>query len=139
MGFKVKKLIKKLIKNIFINSNYPRQPPSPKINAFGAPCQSRSFKILQQVTGTMGDDSDDNYEETKAMADETPMQEQRAIFSRPLEHSDMNENQLRRLQLSENDRALMNRVKQQGNFFKFLVYEYFMTKNVNCSSKKLLT
>lgn len=49
------------------------------------------------------------------MMDDAPMQEQRAIFSRPLEHSDMNESQLRRMQLSDNDRALMNRVKQQGN------------------------
>lgn len=48
------------------------------------------------------------------MADDTPMQQQNPIFSRPLEAKDMNENQLRRLQLSENDRAFMNRVKQQG-------------------------
>lgn len=49
------------------------------------------------------------------MLDDTPMQEQRAIFSRPLEAKDMNETQMRRLQLSENDQAFMNRVKQQGN------------------------
>ena len=87
------------------------------MNAFGAPNQSRSFKILQQVTGTTEEDSDDsnNNNESKAMMDDTPMQEQRAIFSRPLESSDMNESQFRRMQLSENDRALMNRVKQQGN------------------------
>lgn len=88
------------------------------MNAFGAPNQSRSFKILQQVTGTTEEDSEDsnnNNNESKAMMDDTPMQEQRAIFSRPLETSDMNESQLRRMQLSENDRVLMNRVKQQGN------------------------
>lgn len=65
----------------------------------------------------MGDDSDDNNnDDNRAMMDDAPMQEQRAIYSRPLEHSDMNETQLRRLQLSENDRAFMNRVKQQGKF-----------------------
>lgn len=85
------------------------------MNPFGAPSQSRSFKILQQVTNTLGDDSDDNNSESKQMLDDTPMQEQRPIFSRPLETKDMNETQMKRLQLSENDRAFMNRVKQQGN------------------------
>lgn len=34
----------------------------------------------------------------------------------------MNENQLRKLQLSENDRALMNRVKNQGKLFNYIIF-----------------
>lgn len=97
-----------------LSSNPRQQPPSPRINAFGAPSQSRSFKILQQVTNTLGDESDDSNNDSKLLMDDTPMQEQRPIFSRPLEQSDMNETQMKRMQLSENDRAFMNRVKQQG-------------------------
>jgi hypothetical protein len=81
----------------------------------GPPNQSRSFKILQHVTNTFGDESDENEAEQR-MLDNEPMQEQRALFSRPLGPEEMNENQLRRLQLSENDRAFMNRVKTQGDY-----------------------
>lgn len=66
------------------------------------------------MTNTFGEDSDDGSNESKQMMDDTPMQEQRAIYSRPLEAKDMNESQMKRTQLSENDRAFMNRVKQQG-------------------------
>lgn len=66
----------------------------------------------------MGDDSDDNNTESKPKNksddDEAPMQEQKPIFSRPLGPNDMNESQLKRLQLSDSDRAFMNRVKAQG-------------------------
>ena len=62
----------------------------------------------------MGDDSDDGNNDSKQFLDDAPMQEQKPLFSRPLEAKDMNENQLRRMQLSEDDRAFMNRVKQQG-------------------------
>jgi hypothetical protein len=100
----------------------PRSPPSPRVNV-GGPTQSRSFKILQQVTGTMGDESDDNSNESKPKSntddDEESMQEQRPIFSRPLGPNDMNESQLKRLQLSDNDRAFMNRVKNQGKCFSY--------------------
>lgn len=69
----------------------------------------------------MGDDSDDNSNESKPKIskedDEESMQEQRPIFSRALGPNDMNESQLKRLQLSENDRAFMNRVKNQGKCF----------------------
>lgn len=104
--------------NIYFNSDPRGGPPSPRMNALGAPTQSRSFKILQQVTGTLGDDdSDDNSNESKPKEDDGPMQEQRAIFSRPLGPQDMNESQLRRLQLSDNDRAFMSRIKNQGRAF----------------------
>jgi len=94
----------------------PNVPPSPRINPLGFPNQSRSFRILQQVTGTEGatDDSDETGNE-RSEAEEEAMQEQRPLYSRPLGPSDMNETQMRRLQMSENDRAFMNRVKQQGN------------------------
>ena len=66
----------------------------------------------------MGDESDDNSNESKPKNnsddDEESMQEQRPIFSRALGPNDMNESQLKRMQLSENDRAFMNRVKTQG-------------------------
>lgn len=93
----------------------PRSTPSPRINAMGAPTQSRSFKILQQVTNTFGEESDDNEVEQQRI-DQEPMQEQKALYSRPLGPDEMNENQMRRLQLSENDRAFMNRVKTQGDY-----------------------
>lgn len=93
----------------------PRSPPSPRMNALGPPNQSRSFKILQQVTNTFGNDSDDNEIEQQRI-DQEPMQEQRPLYSRPLGPDEMNESQMRRLQLSENDRAFMNRVKTQGDY-----------------------
>ena len=102
------------IKLIVISFNSdPRSPISPRINAFGAPNQSRSFKMLQQVTNTFGNDSDDS-EVEQQRADNEPMQEQQPLYSRPLGPDEMNENQMRRLQLSGDDRAFMNRVKNQG-------------------------
>lgn len=86
---------------------------SPRVNAFGPPNQSRSFKILQQVTNTFGQDSDDSEVEQQRV-DSEPMQEQQPLYSRPLGPEEMNENQMRRLQLTDNDRAFMNRVKNQG-------------------------
>jgi hypothetical protein len=102
----------------------PRSPNSPRVVAgFGAPTQSRSFKILQQVTNTINDDSDDSNESKPKNKheddDDAPMQEQTPIFSRPLGPSDMTESQLRRLQMSDNDRAFMNRIKTQGRLSDF--------------------
>lgn len=82
----------------------------------GPPNQSRSFKILQQVTNTFGNDSSDENEGEQQQIDNEPMREQQPLFSRPLGPDEMNENQMRRLQLSENDRAFMNRVKNQGDY-----------------------
>lgn len=90
----------------------------------GPPNQSRSFKILQHVTNTFGEDSDDNEAEQRRI-DNEPMQEQRALFSRPLETEDLNENQMRRLQLSESDRAFMNRVKTQGDYHMHYTAQFF--------------
>jgi hypothetical protein len=81
----------------------------------GPPNQSRSFKILQHVTNTFDDESDENEIEHQRI-DNEPMQEQQALFSRPLRLDDVNENQMRRLQMSESDRAFMNRVKNQGDY-----------------------
>lgn len=102
----------KHLKEFSIHSD-PRSTPSPRMNPFGPPNQSRSFKILQQVTNTFGEDSDDNEAEQQRM-DNEPMQEQQPLFSRPLGPDEMNETQMRRLQLSDNDRSFMNRVKNQG-------------------------
>ena len=44
------------------------------------------------------------------------MQEQIPLFSRPLGPDEVNETQMKRLQLSENDRAFMSRVKSQGDY-----------------------
>ncbi|KAL7044433.1 hypothetical protein ACKWTF_001911 [Chironomus riparius] len=111
--------------NTIVIQSDPRSPASPRVIA-GGPTQSRSFKILQQVTGTLGDESDDNSNESKLKnnkdddEESMPMQEQRPIFSRPLGPNDMNESQLKRMQLSENDRAFMNRVKTQVDEEVFL-------------------
>jgi hypothetical protein len=75
------------------------------------PNQSRSFRVLQKITDTQADDENGTQNEP---VDDQPPQLQQAQFSRPLQYTDMNENQLRRLQLNEHDRALMNRVKNQG-------------------------
>lgn len=81
----------------------------------GPPNQSRSFKILQHVTNTFDEESDENETEQRKI-DNEPMQEQRPLYSRPLGPDEMNDTQMRRLQLSENDRAFMNRVKTQGDY-----------------------
>ena len=94
-------------------SSDPRSPPSPRMNPFGPPNQSRSFKMLQQVTNTFGEDSEENEMEQQRI-DNEPMMEQQALFSRPLGPDEMNDSQVRRLQMSESDRAFMNRVKTQG-------------------------
>lgn len=86
------------------------------MTAGGPPNQSRSFKILQQVTNTFGNDSDDSEVEQQRI-DQLPMQEQKPLFSRPLGPDEMNESQMRRMQLSESDRAFMSRVKAQGEYF----------------------
>lgn len=104
----------KLISHFLINSD-PRSPPSPRMNAFGPPNQSRSFKILQQVTNTFGNESDENEAEQQRV-DHEPMREQLPLYSRPLGPDEMNESQMRRMQLSDNDRAFMNRVKTQGEY-----------------------
>lgn len=94
----------------------------------GPPNQSRSFKILQHVTNTFGEEDEEENEEEQRRIDNEPMQEQRALFSRPLGPDEMNENQMRRLQLSENDRAFMNRVKNQGDYLKLT---FNSTNNLN--------
>lgn len=65
------------------------------------------------MTNTFGEDSDEGEVEQQRI-DHEPMREQLPLYSRPLGPDEMNENQMRRLQLSENDRAFMNRVKNQG-------------------------
>jgi hypothetical protein len=52
--------------NTTVIQSDPRNPASPRVIA-GGPTQSRSFKILQQVTGTLGDESDDNSNENEAV------------------------------------------------------------------------
>lgn len=85
------------------------------MTAGGPPNQSRSFKILQQVTNTFGHDSEESEVEQQRI-DQEPMREQQALFSRPLGPDEMNEGQMRRMQLSENDRAFMSRGKNQGEY-----------------------
>lgn len=77
------------------------------------PNQSKSFRILQKITDTFADTPDQENDE--------PAVEVQAHYSKPLGPSDMNENQLKKLQLSltENDRAFMNRVKNQGKTIFF--------------------
>jgi hypothetical protein len=83
------------------------------MNAGGPPNQSRSFKILQHVTNTFGEDDEDAEVEQQRM-DREPMREQLPLYSQTM-IDDVNDAQMKRLQLSENDRAFMSRVKNQGN------------------------
>jgi hypothetical protein len=77
----------------------PVTPGTPNANMYGPPNQSRSFKMLQAVTNTMEEDSDESEIEQRRV-DHQPMVEQNAIFSRPL----------------DNDRNFTNNVKAQGKF-----------------------
>jgi hypothetical protein len=52
---------------------------------FGPPNQSRSFRMLQAVTNTLGEESDESEAEQRRI-DQQPMVEQNAIFSRPLDN-----------------------------------------------------
>jgi hypothetical protein len=79
----------------------------------GTPNQSRSFRVLQKITDTQGNDDVDN-NNANSQQEEQPSLLQQPHYARPLGPGDMNETQLRRLQLNEHDRALMNRVKNQG-------------------------
>lgn len=67
------------------------------------------------MTNTFGNDSDESEVEQQRI-DQQPMQEQRPLFSRPLGPDEMTDTQFRRMQLSESDRAFMNRVKTQGEY-----------------------
>lgn len=73
------------------------------------PNQSKSFRVLQKITDTMKDEPLEVY-------DDQPAELQQPHYARPLGPADMNENQLRKLNMSESDRAFMNRVKSDGNF-----------------------
>jgi hypothetical protein len=71
--------------------------------------------VLQKITDTLVDQGDEGDDGTRnEPLDEQPAQLQQPQYSRPLQYTDMNETQLRRLQLNEHDKALMNRVKNQG-------------------------
>lgn len=67
------------------------------------PNQSKSFRILQKITDTI--DMLDNADEDQ------PSEMKQPHFSRQME---ANADQMRKLQLSDHDRAFMNSVKNQG-------------------------
>lgn len=69
------------------------------------------------MTDTCGDENNkfNNNEEMLAKRDDSSVI-QNPLFSRPLVQDDLNENQLKRMQLSDNDRTVLSRVKNQGNF-----------------------
>ncbi|XP_035905698.1 uncharacterized protein LOC118509335 isoform X3 [Anopheles stephensi] len=98
-------------------------------NGNSAPNQSRSFRVLQQITDTLdeaeaeknGKDQSGSSQPTVAdQTDGTKPQQQQQSYGRSVagptnaaQQQDMAEGQLRRLQLSNEDKALMNRVKNQ--------------------------
>lgn len=78
-------------------------------NGNNAPNQSRSFRVLQQITDTMEDaESRSNPSTPKPPADQQQQQPQQQSGN-----VDGAESQLRRMQLNKDDKALMNRVKNQ--------------------------
>lgn len=79
----------------------PRSSSNPQVcnGSTGAPNQSRSFRVLQQITDTMEG------------AEPKPATPKPTAQDHPAEA----EGQLRRMQLSNDDKALMNRVKSQGS------------------------
>lgn len=75
----------------------PRSSNNPQVcNGSTTPNQSRSFRVLQQITDTMDQEGQEAKPATPKPGDEA-------------------EGQLRRMQLSNDDKALMNRVKSQGS------------------------
>lgn len=80
------------------NHNWTQQPSTPS--------QSKSFKVLQKITDT---------EKANPIDDSNQVAElQQPHYSRPLGPADMNENQLRKLNLNEHDRNLMKQLKNDG-------------------------
>lgn len=93
---------------LFLFASDPRSPPTQTPPPqWAVPNQSKSFRILQKMTDTIADGQ-------TSEEDTGPAELQQPHYSRPLGPADMNENQLRKLQLTDNDRILMNRVKNQG-------------------------
>lgn len=78
----------------------PRSSSNPQVcnGSTGAPNQSRSFRVLQQITDTM-EDAEPKPATPKPSGDQSSAEA---------------EGQMRRMQLSNDDKALMNRVKSQG-------------------------
>ncbi|XP_039442875.1 protein piccolo-like isoform X3 [Culex pipiens pallens] len=80
----------------------PRSSNNPQVcNGSTTPNQSRSFRVLQQITDTMDQEGQEAKPATPKPGDEA-------------------EGQLRRMQLSNDDKALMNRVKSQVDGEVFL-------------------
>lgn len=84
------------------HQNWNQSPQTPN--------QSKSFKVLQKITDTEKD-KQLPIEDTNQVAEL-----QQPHYSRPLEPADMNEKQLRKLNLSEHDRNFMKQVKHDGKF-----------------------
>ncbi|XP_052892515.1 uncharacterized protein LOC128300483 [Anopheles moucheti] len=92
-------------------------------NGNSAPNQSRSFRVLQQITDTLDEaEAEMNAKEPAnsqpSVADQPDGSKQQpygrsAGAGNATQQQDMAEGQLRRLQLSNEDKALMNRVKNQ--------------------------
>lgn len=89
----------------------PRSHNNPQAwNGSGAPNQSRSFRVLQQITDTMEDPESKSQPSTPKPTPNEQQQQQQQQSNSNVEGAD---GQLRRLQLSKDDKALMNRVKHQ--------------------------
>lgn len=84
--------------NLLSNSD-PRSLERQTSWGNSSPNQSKSFRVLQKIT--------DHDTETANM----PAELQGPQYSKPLGPADMNENQLRKLQLNENE---MRRLKNNG-------------------------
>lgn len=77
------------------------------------------------MTDTCGNDDNkvSNNDQMQSERDDNSVI-QNPLFSRPLGPDDINENQMKRMQLSENDRAVIGRVKAQGNFIDHVHKSY---------------
>ncbi|XP_062546023.1 uncharacterized protein LOC134212309 isoform X3 [Armigeres subalbatus] len=84
----------------------PRSHNNPQAwNGNSAPNQSRSFRVLQHITDTMEDAESRSNPSTPKPSSEQQIGN----------HVEGAESQLRSMQLSKDDKALMNRVKNQGS------------------------
>uniref|UniRef100_A0A182NT52 Uncharacterized protein n=1 Tax=Anopheles dirus TaxID=7168 RepID=A0A182NT52_9DIPT len=89
-------------------------------NGNSAPNQSRSFRVLQQITDTLDEaEAERNAkEQSNSSTEQTDGSKQQssgraAGATTPAQQQELPDGQLRRLQLSNEDKALMNRVKTQ--------------------------
>lgn len=107
IAFKSKGFFSNTFAYTFSDPRSPDAQPQRQWNQQpSTPNQSKSFKVLQKITDTERDHEVDNSNEVAEL--------QQPHYARPLGLADMNEKQLRKLMLNENDRNFLKQVKNDS-------------------------